>query len=49
MYGGVVRGIIEAHGGKVFVESKGHDEVNLPGSKFHLVLPLHYTPLRLEP
>jgi signal transduction histidine kinase len=44
----VVRGIIEAHGGKVFVESKGHDEVNLPGSKFHLVLPLSYTPLRLE-
>jgi len=45
----VVRGIIEAHGGKVFVESKGHDEVSLPGSKFHLVLPLRYTPLRLEP
>ncbi len=41
----VVRGIIEAHGGKVFVESKGYDEVNLPGSKFHLVLPLRYTPL----
>ncbi len=40
----VVRGIIEAHGGKVFVESKGHDEVNLPGSKFHLILPIHYVP-----
>jgi signal transduction histidine kinase len=42
----VVRGIVEAHGGKVFVESKGHDEVNLPGSKFHLILPLNYTPLQ---
>jgi signal transduction histidine kinase len=40
----VVRGIVEAHGGKVFVESKGHDEVNLPGSKFHLILPIHYVP-----
>lgn len=44
----VVRGIIEAHGGKVFVESKGHDEVNLPGSKFHLVVPLNYTPLKMN-
>jgi len=40
----VVRGIVEAHGGKVFVESKGHDEANLPGSKFHLILPIHYVP-----
>ena len=44
----VTRGIIEAHGGKVFVESKGHDEVNLPGSKFHLVIPLDYTPPKLD-
>ena len=39
----VVRGIIEAHGGRVFVESKGHDEETLPGSTFHLILPIHYT------
>jgi len=44
----VVRGIIEAHGGKVFVESQGCDEVNLPGVKFHLVLPQHFIPTKLQ-
>ena len=44
----VVRGIIEAHGGKVFVESKGCDEVNLPGVKFHLVLPQRFIPPKLH-
>ena len=34
------KGIVEAHGGRIWVESKGHDEVNFPGSKFHVVLPL---------
>jgi signal transduction histidine kinase len=28
----LVKGIAEAHGGRVWVESLGHDEVNLPGS-----------------
>lgn len=36
----VVRGVIEAHGGKVWVESEGYDEVRCPGSTFHLVLPI---------
>jgi len=36
----LVKGIAEAHGGKVWVESLGHDEVNCPGSKFFVVLPL---------
>ena len=36
----VCRRIIEAHGGRIWVESKGYDEVNFPGSKFHVVLPL---------
>jgi signal transduction histidine kinase len=44
----VVRGIIEAHGGKVFVESKGCDEINLPGAKFHLVLPQRFIPTKLQ-
>ena len=34
------RGIVEAHGGRVWAESSGYDEVNLPGSHFHVILPL---------
>ncbi|HMB25350.1 MAG: ATP-binding protein, partial [Chloroflexota bacterium] len=36
----LVRGVATAHGGKVWVESPGHDEVNFPGSTFYLLLPL---------
>jgi signal transduction histidine kinase len=36
----ITRGIIEAHGGRVWAESPGHDEVHCPGSDFHVVLPL---------
>jgi signal transduction histidine kinase len=36
----IVRGAVRAHGGKVWVESSGHDEVNFPGSTFFLQLPL---------
>jgi signal transduction histidine kinase len=32
--------VARAHGGKVWVESAGHDEDNLPGSTFYLQLPL---------
>jgi signal transduction histidine kinase len=39
----LVRGVARAHGGKVWVESAGHDEVNFTGSTFYLMLPL--TPL----
>ena len=35
------KGIIEAHGGRIWVESPGYDEVHFPGSKFHFILPLH--------
>ena len=35
----ITRGVIKAHGGRVWVESPGHDEVNFPGSTFHVVLP----------
>ncbi len=36
----IVRGVARAHGGKVWVESSGHDEVKLPGSTFYLQLPI---------
>lgn len=36
----VVRGIIEAHGGRVWVESEGRDPERLPGTKFHMLLPM---------
>jgi signal transduction histidine kinase len=34
------RGIVEAHGGKIWVESPGYDEEKFPGSDFHVILPL---------
>jgi len=34
------KGIVEAHGGRIWVESPGHDESKFPGSKFHVLLPL---------
>jgi signal transduction histidine kinase len=36
----IVRGVARAHGGKVWVESRGHDEVNFPGCTFYLQLPV---------
>jgi signal transduction histidine kinase len=36
----IVRGVARAHGGRAWVESAGHDEVNLTGSTFYLLLPL---------
>jgi signal transduction histidine kinase len=40
----LVRGIAEAHGGRVWVESLGHDEINFPGSKFFFVIPIKRLP-----
>jgi signal transduction histidine kinase len=37
----IARGIIEAHGGALWVESRGCDEETCPGSHFHVVLPIH--------
>jgi signal transduction histidine kinase len=37
----LVRGVAQAHGGKVWVESPGHDETRYPGSTFHLQLPVN--------
>jgi signal transduction histidine kinase len=40
----ITKGIIEAHGGTIWVESDGCDEVNCPGSKFHILLPIRKVP-----
>ncbi|MCA9970501.1 MAG: GAF domain-containing protein [Anaerolineales bacterium] len=36
----IARGVIEAHHGRIWVESTGEDEIRLPGSQFHVILPL---------
>jgi signal transduction histidine kinase len=35
----IARGILEAHGGSIWVESEGHDEKRNPGSTFHILIP----------
>ncbi|MBL8102355.1 MAG: hypothetical protein JNM02_07495, partial [Anaerolineales bacterium] len=40
----ITRGIIEAHGGTIWVESDGYDEVKLNGSTFHILLPTRTEP-----
>lgn len=36
----ISQGVIEAHGGRLWVESEGRDEEKLPGSTFYIELPL---------
>ncbi len=36
----ITKGLIEAHGGAIWVESDGYDEVRCPGSTFHVILPV---------
>ncbi len=40
----IAKGVVEAHGGSLWVESPGCDEVRCPGSTFHALLPLYYEP-----
>jgi signal transduction histidine kinase len=35
----IARGILEAHGGSIWVESEGYDEIRNPGSIFHILIP----------
>ena len=35
----IARGILEAHGGSIWVESPGYDEKSCPGSTFHILIP----------
>jgi len=40
----ISKGIIESHGGTLWVESEGYNEVACPGSTFHVLLPLRTQP-----
>jgi signal transduction histidine kinase len=40
----VVKGIVEAHGGKIVVESPGYDEETCPGTTVRIFLPVRYEP-----
>jgi signal transduction histidine kinase len=42
----IARGVVGAHGGRIWAESPGHNEETCPGSKFHVVLPVQ--PRHLE-
>lgn len=37
----IARGIVEAHGGRIWAESPGYDEETYPGGEFHVTLPVH--------
>ena len=36
----IARGILEAHGGSIWVESEGYDEKECPGTTFHVLIPI---------
>ncbi len=36
----IAKGIVDAHGGRIWVESPGYDPVRCPGSQFHILLPV---------
>ena len=40
----IAKGIIEGHGGAIWVESSGYDEKNCPGATFHIMLPVRSVP-----
>ncbi len=35
----IARKVVDAHQGRIWVESVGHDEIKLPGSTFYVILP----------
>lgn len=45
----IARGIIEAHHGRLWAESEGHDEQKFPGSDFHIVLPRSQPAVEAKP
>jgi signal transduction histidine kinase/CheY-like chemotaxis protein len=45
----LARGIVDAHDGQIWVESPGYDEATLPGSTFHVILPVSQPPSARAP
>jgi signal transduction histidine kinase len=37
----IARGIVEAHGGRIWLESPGHNEKTYPGTTFYVRLPMN--------
>jgi signal transduction histidine kinase len=44
----IAKGLIEAHGGTIWAESPGYDEETLPGSTFHIMIPMRNAPANDE-
>lgn len=40
----ITKGILEAHGGAIWVESEGYDEHQYPGATFHMLIPQRSEP-----
>lgn len=41
----IAKGIVEVHGGDIWVESAGYNPEKFPGSTFHILLPVSPTPI----
>jgi signal transduction histidine kinase len=44
----IAKGIVQAHGGRIWAESPGYDEESCPGSTFHVVLPVQSRTLEIK-
>ncbi len=40
----IAKGIVEAHGGRIWAESPGYDKDKFPGTQIHVILPLKPSP-----
>ncbi len=40
----IAKGFLEAHGGSIWAESPGFDEKTMPGSTFHIMIPMRSAP-----
>lgn len=45
----IAKGVIEGHNGRIWVESEGEDEQRMPGSSFHIILPVKPAEVEIEP